>query len=279
MLDYHNHLEKGELSMHWLQQFLDKAGERGIAEYGIAEHAYLFRELLPLYQGKVGPENTALGRRQHEWLYAKAGKWSLEDYFDLLSPLRAKGTVKIGLELDWFPGNAEIVREYLSPWPWDYIIGSVHWLDGWVYDVWPDTWQGRDVNKVWSRYLEIVTDGVLSGCFDILGHADAIKKYNHYPQPWPEQGFTYLGQALAKTGVAVEINTAFRYRGDSPVFCPDPAALDIFCRQGAALTFGSDAHYPEHAGLLQDQARAYARRSGYTSCLGFDRRRPVVHRL
>jgi len=196
MQDYHNHLEKGELNLHWLNQFLEQARARGVTEYGISEHSYLFRELLPLYQGNISAGITTLGAKQHQWLYAKAGCWSLDDYFELLLPLRGQG-VKIGLELDWFPGNAQLVRELLEPWPWDYIIGSVHWLDGWVYDVWPETWQDRPVENVWNRYLEIVADGVQSGCFDILGHPDAIKVFGHYPQPWPEQGFTDLAQTLA----------------------------------------------------------------------------------
>jgi histidinol-phosphatase (PHP family) len=269
VLDYHNHLEKGGLNRRWLDQFLEQARARGIREYGFSEHAYLFRELLPLYEENIGPDSTPLGRRQHEWFYAKAGKWSLEDYFALLE----NQDIKIGLELDWFPGNNKLARELLAPWPWDYIIGSVHWLDGWVYDVWEDTWQGLDTKCVWDRYLEIVTDGAASGCFDILGHPDAIKVYGCYPNPWPEGGFVKLARTLAANGIAAEINTAFRYRGYSPNFCPDPQVLDIFSREGVALTFGSDAHYPEHAGLFQAEARDLARRSGYDSCLSFVRRK------
>jgi len=279
VLDYHNHLEKGELNRQWLDKFLENAYARGITEYGISEHSYLFSELLPLYEGNIGPGLTPLGSRQHEWFYAKAGKWSLDDYFELLLPLRDELGLKIGLELDWFPGNRQIVRELLEPWPWDYIIGSVHWIDGWVYDVWQDTWQGRDITSVWNRYLEIAVDGASSGCFDILGHADAVKIFGQYPQPWPEQGFIGLAKSLAKNRVAVEVNTAFKYRGISNNFCPDPKALDIFQQQGVALTFGSDAHYPEQAGWLQDEARDFARRSGYSSCLGFNRRDPEEHKL
>jgi histidinol-phosphatase (PHP family) len=274
MLDYHNHLEKGSLDRSWLEQFLPQAAARGVTEYGIAEHSYLFAELLPLYEGKIGSDKTPLGRRQHEWFFAKAGKWRLEDYFNLLLPLRREGKVKIGLELDWFPGNAQLVQELLGPWPWDYIIGSVHWLDGWVYDVWPDTWQGRDVQAVWHRYIDILRDGVQSRCFDILGHADAIKVYGFCPQPWPEQGWIRLARVLAENGVAAEVNTAFRYRGYSPNFCPDPQLLDIFCREGVELTFGSDAHYPEHAGMYQAEAWDYARQCGYSHCLSFTLRRP-----
>lgn len=279
MLDYHNHLEKGELTRQWLDQFLVQAGQRGITEYGIAEHSYLFSELLPLYSGNIGPEDTELGRRQQEWFFAKAGKWSLDDYFELLLPLREEIGLKIGLELDWFPGNGQQVRELIKPWPWDYVIGSVHWLDGWVYDAWQDTWRGRDVNIVWERYLEIAADGAASGCFDILGHADAIKIYGHYPNPRADEGILRLARALADNGVAAEVNTAFKYRGHSRYFCPDPEVLAEFFQQGVALTFGSDAHYPEHAGLLQDEARDYARSCGYSSCLGFSGRQPTVHSL
>lgn len=278
MLDYHNHLEKGELKRRWLDKFLIQADSRGITEYGVSEHSYLFAELLPLYAGNIGPEDTEVGRRQRKWFSKSAGKWNLADYFELLLPLRQELGLKIGLELDWFPGSGSLVNKLLEPWPWDYIIGSVHWLDGWVYDIWESTWRERDVAKVWDRYLEIAALGAESQCFNILGHADAIKIF-HQPRLWPEQGFTRLAKALADNGVAAEVNTAFRYRGHSQHFCPDPRVLDLFYRHGVDLTFGSDAHFPHEAGMYQEEARAYARRSGYTSCLAFQRRNPVLRRL
>lgn len=278
MLDYHMHLEKGELNRQWLDQFIIQARARGITRIGISEHAYLFQELLPIYRERIGPGHTVLGRRQHQWFYAKAGKWSLEDYFELLLPVREQG-IKIGLELDWFPGSNEQVKELLAPWPWDYVIGSVHWLDGWVFDIWQDTWQGRNIGAVWDRYLEISRDGVTSGCFDILGHADAIKIFGQKPSPMPLKHFNQLARALAENSVAVEVNTAFNYRGHSSNYCPDPEVLELFGRHGVPLTFGSDAHYPQQAGQLLDHARMYAAKCGYTCYIGFEGRRPTTYEL
>lgn len=271
MQDYHNHLEKGSLDHSWLDQFLRQGEARGITDFGLAEHAYLFRELLPLYEGRLGDPNTALGRRQRDWFFAKAGKWALVDYFSLL---QGRG-VKIGLELDWFPGSEGLARELLAPWPWDYIIGSVHWLDGWAYDLWEDTWQGRDPDLVWARYIENAAAGANSGCFDILGHADAIKIFRRFPGVWPEEAFSKLAALLAVQGVAAEVNTAFRYRGYSEDFCPSPRVLEIFNQAGVGLTFGSDAHYPEQVGLYQTEARDYAGLSGYNSYQCFVRRRSI----
>lgn len=265
MIDYHCHLEKGELSKEWADRFLQVWHQRGITEFGFSEHAYLFQEMAPLYQGRGDFSDTPLGRRQRQWFESKAFRWSLLDYLSLLEDYRAMGVdLKIGLEIDWFPGCGSLVKELLAPWPLDYCIGSVHWLDGWAFDLWPETWAGREVSAIWQRYFSLVTQAVESGTISILGHADVVKIFGHYPQRLPLEAGLALARALAKKGVAAEINPALHYRGHSLNFCPDPWLLQLFFQEQVMITLGSDAHQPDQAGLSLDRARDYARSQGWT---------------
>ena len=51
--------------------------------------------------------------------------------------MEAKGRglpVKLGLEVDYFPGIERELAELLEPYPWDYLLGSVHFVDGFAVD-------------------------------------------------------------------------------------------------------------------------------------------------
>ncbi len=282
MLDYHNHLEKGDLSLPYLEQFGRQARRRGVTELGISEHSYMFKESRPLYERELRSISGELSVRQRNWLEGKAFRWQLEDYFDLLHSARVEGVqLRIGLEVDYFPGAESLTAELLGDWPWDYVIGSVHWIDGWIFDLWPETWEGRDIQKVWTRYFQVAEKAVRSGLFDILGHPDSIKIFGRQsPSPVTEDA-SRLVDALVETGVAAELNTAFRYRGHSSDFCPAPEFLQLLARRRARITLGSDAHSPDETGLLLDVAVEQARHCGHDSSLQFTRResvsQPLIH--
>ena len=280
MLDYHNHLEKGDLSLSYLEQFGRQALRRGVKELGISEHSYMFREFRPLYERQLRSISGELRVRQENWLLGKAFRWHLEDYFALLHSARVEGVqFRIGLEVDYFPGAESLTAELLGDWPWDYVIGSVHWVDGWIYDLWPETWRGKDVRKVWARYFQVAEQGVRSGLFDILGHPDSIKIFGRRPTSPVTEDVSRLVDALVETGVAAELNTAFRYRGHSSDFCPAPEFLRLLARRRARITLGSDAHSPDETGLLLDAAVEQARHCGHDRSMRFDQRKPASQPL
>ncbi|MFO8060364.1 MAG: histidinol-phosphatase, partial [Bacillota bacterium] len=251
MLDYHNHLEKGDLTHAHLEQFALQARRRGVREMGISEHSYMFSEFRPLYERQSASAPADLAGKQRDWLERGGFRWRLKDYFALLQSAQVEGVeFRIGLEVDYFPGAEKLTSELLAGWSWDYLIGSVHWVDDWIYDLWSEMWSGRDVRRVWARYFEIAEEAVRSGLFDILGHPDSIKVFGHRPTPPLTDEMARLVEALAEREVAAELNTAFRYRGHSSDFCPDPEFLRLAARRGVRITLGSDAHLPGEAGLL-----------------------------
>jgi len=89
--------------------------------------------------------------------------------------------VKLGLEVDYIPGHEDWIKHLRSLHPWDYFIGSVHY----VSDVWDldnpkklSEWKTRDAYDVWKIYFERLTKAAGSGLFETIAHADLPKKFN-----------------------------------------------------------------------------------------------------
>ena len=93
-------------------------------------------------------------------------------------------TIKMALEVDFLPGHQDWIRYLAARYPWDYFIGSVHYVaDAWAVDNPQDIpkWKDRDAFEVWSIYFERLAEAAESGLFEIIGHADLPKKFKNLP--------------------------------------------------------------------------------------------------
>jgi histidinol-phosphatase (PHP family) len=184
-------------------------------------------------------------------------------------------TVKLALEVDYLPGGEDWIRELAARHPWDYLIGSVHYIsDSWAVDN-PETismWKERDPYEVWSAYFDRLTQAAGSGLFDIIGHADLPKKFNIRPQQDCSPLFNRFLEAAQRTSVAIELNTA-GLRKDCREIYPSAAFLTLAAQKRIPITFGSDAHKPSEVGSGFTEALALARSVGYTKSCHFARRK------
>lgn len=186
--------------------------------------------------------------------------------------------IKLALEVDYLPGQESWIRDLAARQPWDYLIGSVHYVsDSWDIDN-PHKlaqWRERDPWAVWRAYCERLTRAAASGLFDVIGHADLAKKFAIYPPQDTLPLFRRFLAAVREAGVAIELNTA-GLRKDCREIYPSRAILETAFALGVPITFGSDAHAPGEVGADFDQAVALARSVGYTQSLRFTRRRREV---
>ena len=93
-------------------------------------------------------------------------------------------TIRLALEVDYLPGHEDWIRELAARHPWDYFIGSVHYVsDSWDIDnpAKLSEWKKRDAFEVWSAYFERLTLAAESRLFEIIGHADLPKKFGIRP--------------------------------------------------------------------------------------------------
>jgi len=182
--------------------------------------------------------------------------------------------IRLALEVDYLPGHEDWIRDLAARHPWDYFIGSVHYVsDSWAIDD-PQKlseWKNRDSFEVWQVYFERLTKAAESRLFEIIGHADLPKKFGHQPPAnWTKLYAPFLA-AAKKSGTAIELNTA-GLRKDCKEIYPHRDILAEAFRQGVPITFGSDAHAPGEVGMNFTEAVQLASSVGYRECLRFNRR-------
>ena len=111
----------------------------------------------------------------------------LEEYVGLLTDAQDRGLpILIGLEVDHLPGADEAVSEMLSAFPFDVLLGSVHWIGPWLFDAYGDEtfaaeWASRSVDDVWDAYADAVIELAGSGRVDVIAHVDVIKVAGYRP--------------------------------------------------------------------------------------------------
>lgn len=261
LTDYHTHTERGPYTVAWLERFLDMAQVRGIAEYGVSEHGYRFVQAAHLLDNAWTRE-----RRTQD----------IEAYIDMVAKARAAGhEVKLGLELDYIPGMESKLEAFIRQYPFDYVIGSVHWLGDFGFDLleMKSMWETQDLKQIYDQYFATLTQMVESELFDFVGHADVIKVFGYEPQDAVFLGDWYdrLVEAFKRHGSVIEISTAGLRKPVGKMY-PAPGLLHRCSAAGVPIVLNSDAHRPEDVGADYDQAIDYAREAGYETLTVFTRR-------
>lgn len=189
--------------------------------------------------------------------------------------------VRLALEVDYLPGHEGWIRELATRHPWDYFIGSVHYIsDSWAIDD-PQQlskWKSRDPWEVWSIYFDRLTMAAETGLFEIIGHADLPKKFGFKPDRDCAPLYEKFLEAAKKHNCALDVNTA-GLRKDCKEIYPSRQILDLAFKKGVPIAFGSDAHAPGEVGMNFNEAVELARSVGYTECARFERRRREMIKL
>jgi histidinol-phosphatase (PHP family) len=207
---------------------------------------------------------------------------SLERYVEVVPDARARGLpVKLGLEVDFQPGTEQRVLDLLAPYPWDFLIGSVHWLGAWEFRRFGAAaeFERRGVETAWRQYFALETQLAAAGMVDVLAHPDVIKRWGHRPAPEViDELYRPVVAAAAASGVAIEVSsTGLRH----PVaeMNPAPTFLAMFHEACVPITLASDAHVPDLCGFAHDKVVAAARVAGYDSYMRFSARARIETRL
>jgi histidinol-phosphatase (PHP family) len=184
-------------------------------------------------------------------------------------------TIRLALEVDYLPGHEDWIRELAALHPWDYLIGSVHYVsETWAIDS-PyqlSEWKHRDTFEVWTAYFERLTMAAESGLFEIIGHADLPKKFGHRPTKDCTPLYEKFLSAAKQHNCAIELNTA-GLRKDCKEIYPSRDILQLAFNKGVPITFGSDAHAPEEVGMNFAEAIQLARAVGYKQCWRLEKRK------
>lgn len=188
-----------------------------------------------------------------------------------------------GMEFGMLPNNAHILRDKLAQRQYDFIIGSVHYVEN--VDIYYDMfWSGKTIEQAETRYFEQILACVQSqDDIDVLGHLTYCTKAGGntthrivHPEDHRELIDEIL-RTLAVKGMGLEVNTSAVDRYG--IWLPGKAFLERFKELGGEIvTVGSDAHNADRVGQhCQDACRMVADIFGYVCT--FANRKPVFHKL
>jgi len=202
----------------------------------------------------------------------------LDEYVREVRAARVEGVaVRAGVEADYFPETIGDLRGILAEQDLDYVIGSVHYVDGFPIDSSPDDWaplSPEEVNDVWRLYWRRVREMAASGVFDFAAHLDLPKKFGFRPSADLSAEAMAALDAIAGADMALEINTAGWSLKAGEAY-PSPWLLHESLRRGIPLLINADAHRPAHLTRDFARARTLAREAGYAHLVRYERRRRI----
>ncbi len=261
--NYHSHSSfcdgEGRLEeyvQYALSQHMQALGFSGHAPLPFPNAWTMDEEELPLYLGEV---------RRLKDLY--------RDRIELYA----------GLEIDYLDEKRNPAQPIYDALGLDYRIGSVHML------IDPDNgeYYGLDgpieelehlINQVYAGSVEqMVTDYYLQvenmvriGGFDFIGHLDLIKKHNRKlglfseEESWYRTAISSVVDAIAGSGLMVEVNTGAIARGYTDEPYPSPWILAMCADRNIPITLNSDAHKPSWVEYAFEDALKIIREAGYS---------------
>ncbi len=164
--------------------------------------------------------------------------------------------ILIGMEVDYFPGVESEIYRLKQIFDFDYLIGSVHIIDGINIASKREATDYFNINplvKLAGAYFELLYNAANCGLFDILGHADyyLLRGVFHYGQEIFSIHKSYLEKvvkAMIRTSTGFEVNTSYRRHGGDSFF-PQPDFIEDAIGSGAVFnSIGSDSHNVKHLG-------------------------------
>ncbi len=288
MIDYHLHLwPHSDSSVYYqldqIADYVDQAAQRGVTELALTEHAHRFREVMATvgnFWERHGHEPTTPAMVNYFDWHARN---SIEEYVTLAQRAKDEGLpVKIGLEVDYFRDQMDIVSELLAQYPFDVLIGSVHWLGTWQFDdldnpLHQAEWTSRDLESCWRDYARAFEELAATKSVDVMAHPDLIKVAGRVvddPSPW----WDVMARAALDADVSIECSSAGWFKPVGEQY-PAEGLLERLVHGGATFTMASDAHQAERVGARASDIAAMLEAQGVNELATYEGRRRVMRPL
>lgn len=249
-LDYHMHTFLSD-GRHSHEEMLASAAFLGMDEIGFSDHVCLIPVPWALTPDRIDEMTESIEAIQ--------------------SANNTKVTIKFGVEMDYFPLREKEIKELIARLPVDYVIGSVHFVNGWNFDTDAKQFDAIDVNQFYRDYFKHVQLSAQSGLFDIIAHCDLAKKFAYYPSFPLDELYDETAKIFKESDVAVEINTNGRNKPCNE-FYPAPQFMERLAYHKVPITLGSDAHVEQNISQYFLEAIGALKALGVTKIARFTKR-------
>ncbi len=257
-VDLHNHTPLCNHATGSPREFIQKAIEEKIDIFGFSDHAPME------FDQKYRMSFHQMQEYEKEILQLK------EEFKD-------KITIKLAYEIDFLPGYMD---ERVLKANVDYLIGSVHFLDGWGFDN-PEfigEYKNKDIDKIYQDYFDAIKAMAKSNLFQIVGHLDLIKVFNFKPKKDIRLIAKEAIKEIKKANMSVEINSAGLRKPVNELY-PGNELLELVYENNIDITFGSDAHAINQIGFGYEEAIASAKELGFSKCVAYTQKEKEVYKI
>lgn len=245
------------------EAYIEAAIACGMHSLGFSEHAPLPFE-----------NNFSVKDAAHLQQYTKEIHELKQKYREILNIFTA-------LEADYLPGVSLDFSQLKKDFNLDYIIGSVHLVQGSDGHMWfidgPDReiWKNglerifdNDIRKAVTTYYEQIEDMIHNQKPDVIGHIDKIMMHNQNEymngdESWYRELVMQCLHIARAHGSIIEINTRGLYKKRYHTFFPGPWIIREMRKMDIPITISSDAHTPADVNKLLNNAADVIRLAGY----------------
>jgi histidinol-phosphatase (PHP family) len=260
LIDYHMHTARCGHARGEMAAYVERAIRAGLPEMGFSDHIFLY--WMPPEQRD--PE-YAMPENQFD-AYVEDVLRLRHEYPEI--------TIRLAVEADFIVDRESTLKGILDRYPWDYVLGSVHFLGDWAMDDgrFLERYDEWDIDALYEHYFDLVLRAAESGHFDTMAHLDLVKKFGHRPRKELADLYGRVARRLAAAGVAVEVNTSGLYKPVAELY-PHLDLLTACRKAGVSATLGSDAHAPEEVARDFPLAIEHLQAAGYERIVAYERRR------
>lgn len=246
-IDYHMHSSYSCDSEAPMARMCRAAIKAGIKEIGFSDH----------FDSHPDDDSTGYLDLEAWWLDLEGCR---EQFSGIL-------TIKAGLEISEPHSYPEAVNQLLDAYPWDYSIGSLHWIGDDI--IFKEHYFKRQMIEAYEEYFRELMPMVENGRFNILGHMDIVKRYGfEFYGEYQVTSFAELIRPILRTlagrDLALEVNTITLRRpiGEAS---PSSQILEWFREEGGRwVTLGSDSHTAQEVGADLDKAIQIVKSAGFS---------------
>lgn len=240
-----------------LRESIEAALAFGYRTYGVAEHVARTEDRF------LHPEEIAAGWDAQR-LVSTFGCYARE-VRRLAVEFDGRISVLCGFEADCVPaaGYAALMTGYRNEYAFDYVVGSVHYVDEVLIDGHQAAFdlafemQGG-LEALCDRYYKAVA--AMAGALkpEVFGHVDVIRKRAPGPCDTPRirRGAAVALESIRAHGCILDVNTGGFRKGHGMPY-PAPWLLELARDLGIPMCFGDDSHAPGQVGADLERTRQY----------------------
>lgn len=239
--DFHSHVSRTSANV-----MVQAARDKGLRVFGLSEHIFQMSEMRPTL-GHMKLEGPPLSFAAY-----RDGVRAAAEHMEL--------DARLGLEVDFIPGKNEQIHAAIQQYQWDFLIGSIHEVDGLFFESEDLGWDREKGEALWLRYMQLLREAVNSGFFQVVSHPVRMARQNPHVPASLDDELEHLAADATARNVALELNGY-----DMRLYPELVRRVARACaRHNTPISVSSDAHRPQDIAGKHAETEAIMHDAGLT---------------